>query len=179
MRRHVDTIGPSIFIKGEVSATRDLMIDGQVQGTIELGSHVLTIGQRGRVKARVLAKEVNVMGTVGGDISATEEINIHETATVDGALGAPRVGIEEGASFRGQIDIRIPLQAAIRRLKPVKPHVRMLRRLIRHSLAARREANLGRLFGVSPKLAEATVRLLVEDDSRPRQDLPDDGSSRA
>lgn len=170
MRRHVDIIGQSIIIKGEVSATEDLMIDGRVEGKIELDHHVLTIGQRGRVEAQVLAREVNVMGTVGGDISATEEINIHETATVDGALGAPRVGIEEGASFRGQIDIRIPLQSAIKRLRPVRPGLRRLRRLIRHSIAARHKADLGRLFGVSPKLAEATVRLLVEDDSRPAQD---------
>ena len=82
---------------------------------------------------------------------------------------APRVGIEEGASFRGQIDIsvNIPLQRILRRLRPEKPHVRLFRRLVGSSFSmARPEADPCRLFGVSTKLAQATMRVQVGGDSR-------------
>ena len=107
-RKEIGTIGRGVVVRGLVSATGDLTIEGQVEGQIALADNVLTIGRSGRVEAQVLAKEVNVMGTVDGNINATDTINVLETAIVDGALGAPRVGIEEGASFRGHIDIRIP-----------------------------------------------------------------------
>ena len=110
MGQNIATIGQSVIIKGELSAREDLTIEGQVDGKIELNDHVLTIGPNGRIEADVLAKVVSVMGTVHGNIRATETINIRETATVDGALVAPRVGITEGASFRGQIDMQ-PSQA--------------------------------------------------------------------
>ena len=126
MKKNVETIGRSVTIKGELSATQDLTIEGQVEGKIALDNNALTIGPAGRIDAPVLAKVVNVMGKVDGTITATEAINIRETATVDGALVAPRVGIEDGASFRGQIDISvtIPLQRMIKRLRPEKPHMR-------------------------------------------------------
>ena len=169
MERNMDTIGQSVVVKGQVSATADLTIEGQVSGKIDLDRNVLTIGPNGRIEAQVHAKEVTVLGKVEGDISATEAINIRETATVDGAVVAPRVGIEEDASFRGHIDISvtIPLQKIIRRLKPEKPHVRFLRRLVGNSISAMRpQADPGPLFGVSPKMAAATMRILVDGDSR-------------
>ena len=110
MGQSVATIGQSVVIKGELSAREDLTIEGQVDGKIELTDNVLTVGPHGRVGADVLAKVVCVMGTVHGNIRATETINLRETATVDGELVAPRVGITEGASFRGQIDMQ-PAQA--------------------------------------------------------------------
>ena len=97
MKKKVETIGRSVTIKGELSATQDLTIEGQVEGKIALDNNVLTIGPEGRIDAPVLAKVVNVMGKVDGTITATEAINVRETATVDGALVAPRVGIEDGA----------------------------------------------------------------------------------
>lgn len=169
MERNMDTIGESVVVNGRVSATEDLTIEGHVKGKIDLATHVLTIGPNGRVEAEVHARVVNILGKVEGDISATEAINIRETATVDGAVVAPSVGIEEGASFRGQIDISltIPLQNVIRRLRPEKPHVRFLRRLVGSSISAMRPAaDPYPLLGVSPKLAEATMRILVEGDSR-------------
>lgn len=172
MGRVLGTIGQSVLIKGVVSATEDLTIEGRVEGKIELGQGVLTVGQTGQIEAEVLAKVVNVSGKVDGDITATEAINISDTATVDGALMAPRVGIEEGAAFRGQIDIsvNIPLQRVLRRLKPEKPHVRLFRRLVGSSFSmARPEADPCQLFGVSSKLAEATMRVRVGVDSRPAQ----------
>ena len=170
MGRDLGTIGQSVLIKGIVSATEDLTIEGRVEGKIELGLGVLTVGPTGQIEAKVLAKVVNVSGKVDGDITATEAINISDTATVDGALMAPRVGIEEGADFRGQIDIsvNIPLQRVLRRLKPEKPHVRLFRRLVGSSFSmVRPEADPCQLFGVSPKLAEATMRVRVGVDSRP------------
>ena len=106
MGQNVATIGQSVNIKGELSAREDLTIEGKVEGKIELKDNVLTIGPHGQIEADLLAKGVTVMGTVLGNIRATETINLRETATVDGALVAPRVGITEGASFRGQIDMQ-------------------------------------------------------------------------
>ena len=102
------TIGQSVIIKGELSAKEDLTIEGHVDGKIELADHVLTVGPNGQIEADVLAKVVSVLGTVHGNIRATEIISLRETATVDGALVAPRVGITEGASFRGQIEMQPP-----------------------------------------------------------------------
>ena len=166
---NVGTIGRSVVIKGELSAAENLIIEGQVEGTIDLGRHVLTIGPNARTAAQVSARVVNVMGRVDGDIVAVEAINIHETATVNGALEAPRVGIEQGASFRGQIDIRvsIPLESVIKRLKPERAHVRFLRQLLRSSISViRPKVDRCRPIGVSPKLAEATMRLQGGDTSR-------------
>ncbi len=106
MEQNVVTIGRSVVIKGELSAKEDLTIEGEVDGHIALDGHVLTIGSTGRIKAQVQAKVVTVIGTVDGDITATEAINMGETATVDGALATPRIDIKEGASFRGQIDMQ-------------------------------------------------------------------------
>ena len=106
MGQNMGTIGQSVVIQGELSAREDLTIEGQVKGKIELDDHELTVGPNGRIEAEVLAKVVNVMGKVDGNITASDTINIRETATVDGALVAPRVGITEGASFRGKIDMQ-------------------------------------------------------------------------
>ena len=100
------TIGQSVVIKGELSAKQDLTIEGQVEGRIEMEQNVLTVGVNGRIKAQVLAKAVVVMGTVTGNITATEKIHLCETASVEGDLAAPRVGIAEGVSFRGLIDMQ-------------------------------------------------------------------------
>lgn len=169
MRQDVGMIGPSVLIRGELSSSEALIVDGQVEGKIVLRHNVLTIGPSAQVEADVVAKVVNVRGKVEGDITATEAINILETATVNGALSAPCVGIEEGASFRGEVDISlsIPLQKVMRQLKPQKPHVRFLKRLVVNSFSVfRHEADPRPLFGVSPKLAAATMRLHVGSDSR-------------
>ena len=110
MGHNMGTIGQSVVIQGELSAREDLTIEGQVKGKIELNDNELTVGPNGRIEAEVLAKVVNVMGKVDGNITASDTINIRETAIVDGALVAPRVGITEGASFRGKIDMQ-PAQA--------------------------------------------------------------------
>ena len=99
-------IGQSVIFKGELSANQNLTIEGQVEGTINLGHNVLTVGPKGKIKAQVVAKAVVVMGTVDGNITATEKIEIHEKATVNGDLVSPRVRIVDGAYFRGGIDMK-------------------------------------------------------------------------
>jgi len=104
--RDVVNIGKSVIVKGELSGSENLTIEGQVAGKIELRQHVLTIGPHGKIKAQVFAKTVIVMGEVNGNITATERINIREQGSVDGDISSPRVGIAEGAHFRGSIDMQ-------------------------------------------------------------------------
>ena len=102
----VVNIGKSVVIKGELSGSEDLTIEGRVEGKIELRQHVLTIGPNGKIDAEVFAKSVVIMGGVNGNITAAEKINIRENGSVDGDISAPRVAIAEGAHFRGSIDMQ-------------------------------------------------------------------------
>ena len=104
--RDVVNIGKSVIIKGELSGSEDLTIEGQVEGKIELRQNVLTIGPNGKIKAQVTAKTVVVEGQVQGNIAATERVDIRDNGTVDGDLIAPRVAIADGAHFRGAIDMQ-------------------------------------------------------------------------
>jgi cytoskeletal protein CcmA (bactofilin family) len=99
-------IGRSVVIKGELDGSEDLIIDGQVEGKIELREHTLTIGANGRIKAQVFAKSVVVLGELVGNISAAEKVEIAENGAVDGDIVAPRIAIAEGAHFRGSIDMQ-------------------------------------------------------------------------
>ena len=103
--REVVNIGKSVVIKGELSGSEDLTIEGRVDGQIELRDHVLTIGPNGKIKATIFAKSVAVMGHVVGNISASDKINVRENGRVEGDLHAPTVAIAEGARFRGRIDM--------------------------------------------------------------------------
>ena len=99
------SIGTSVVIKGELSGSEDLTIEGQVEGKIELCQNVLTIGPNARVKGQVAAKAIVVEGQVTGDLTASERIDIRDHGSVDGDLVAPRVAIVDGAHFRGSIDM--------------------------------------------------------------------------
>jgi cytoskeletal protein CcmA (bactofilin family) len=104
--RDVANIGKSVLIKGELSGSEDLTIEGQVEGQIELKQHVLTIGQHGRIRAQIFAKAVVVLGEVVGNIKASDKVSIRDTGAVEGDILAPRVAIAEGARFRGKIDMQ-------------------------------------------------------------------------
>src|SRR5687767_3990641 len=106
MERTTVNIGKSVVIKGELSGSEDLTIEGQVDGKIELRQNVLTIGPNGRIKAEVFAKAVVVQGEVVGNITATEKVDIRDAGSVDGDLAAPRIAIADGAHFRGSIDMK-------------------------------------------------------------------------
>jgi cytoskeletal protein CcmA (bactofilin family) len=99
-------IGKSVIIKGDLSGSEDLTIEGQVEGKIELRQNVLTIGPNAKIKAAVFAKAVVVQGEVQGDITASERVDIRDAGSVDGDLSAPRIAIADGAHFRGSIDMQ-------------------------------------------------------------------------
>ena len=101
-------IGKSVVIKGELTGSEDLTIEGQVEGKIELKQNVLTIGPNGKIKAQIVAKIVVIQGDVHGDIAATERVDIRDNGSVDGDVSAPRVSIADGAHFRGSIDMQRP-----------------------------------------------------------------------
>lgn len=99
-------IGKSVVVKGALSASEDLIVEGLVEGTIELRQNVLTIGPNGKIIAKIVAKAVIVQGNVHGNIAATEKVDIRDSGSVDGDIAAPRVAISEGAHFRGSIDMQ-------------------------------------------------------------------------
>jgi len=99
-------IGKSVVIKGELSGSEDLTIEGQVEGKIELRQNLLTIGPNAKIKAQVFAKTVVVEGHVQGNITAGERIDIRDKGVVEGNLAAPRVSIADGAQFRGAVDMQ-------------------------------------------------------------------------
>lgn len=105
-------IGPSITIKGDVTGDEDLMIQGRIEGSVNLSQHNVTIGNSGRVKAGVHGRLVVVEGEVEGDLLATEQIILRNTAKVEGSLSAPRVALEDGAVFRGGIEMDSTKKAA-------------------------------------------------------------------
>src|SRR5688572_2787773 len=104
--RDVVNIGKSVVIKGELSGSEDLTIEGLVEGKIELKDHVLTIGPNGKIKAQVFAKALIVLGEVTGNVSATDKVEIRDGGSVDGDIVSPRVAIAEGAHFRGSVDMQ-------------------------------------------------------------------------
>jgi cytoskeletal protein CcmA (bactofilin family) len=115
----VVNIGMSVVIKGELSGSEDLMVEGLVEGTIQLREHVLTVGPNGRIKAQVFAKSVIVLGEVTGNIAAGDKVDIH--GSVEGDIISPRVTIAEGAHFRGSVDMQrkaAPSKAQVAKPQP-------------------------------------------------------------
>ena len=96
----ITRIGNGVVIKGEIQAGENLVIDGTVDGTIELPQHVLTIGPTGRVKADVLAKSVVVLGELRGSIRASERLSIAPTGSAEGKVSAPRLVVAHGAQLQ-------------------------------------------------------------------------------
>jgi cytoskeletal protein CcmA (bactofilin family) len=99
-------IGKSVVIKGELSGSEDLTIEGHVEGKIELRENILTIGPNGKIRAEVFAKSVVVLGEVVGNVTASEKVDIRDNGSVDGDIISPRVAIAEGAHFRGSVDMQ-------------------------------------------------------------------------
>lgn len=98
-------IGPSLDLQGELSGNEDLLVEGRVQGRIHLPQNAVTIGAKGRVSAQVLARLISIEGEVDGNLVAEELIMLRKSARVRGDLVAPRVVIEDGARFKGTIDM--------------------------------------------------------------------------
>ena len=123
--RDIVNIGKSVVIKGELSGSEDLTIEGHVEGKIDLKGNVLTIGPNGKIKAEVFAKSVVVLGEVTGNVTASEKVDIRDNGSVDGDIASPRVAIAEGAHFRGSVDMQRagakPQQQAPQPSKPNQP----------------------------------------------------------
>ncbi len=98
-------IGPSIHIKGELNGDEDLVIDGRVEGKIELREHNLTIGANGKIKADLHAKTIIIAGEVGGSAFASERVELTPTGRLNGNIVSPRITIADGAHFKGSVDM--------------------------------------------------------------------------
>ena len=101
----ITTIGQGVILEGDVKAGEDFVIDGKVDGVIELPEHVLTVGSTGQVKARLSAKSVVVFGKVAGSIRASELVRVGETGSVEGAIAASRLVVAGGARLQGRVDV--------------------------------------------------------------------------
>ena len=102
------TIGKSLVIKGEVTGSESLYIDGRVEGSINLAGNRVTIGRNGVVAANINAREIVVLGKVRGNLTASDRVDIRSDGSLTGDVIAARISIEDGAFFKGGIDIRKP-----------------------------------------------------------------------
>jgi cytoskeletal protein CcmA (bactofilin family) len=104
-RADVAHIGKSVIIKGELSGSEDLYLDGEVEGSIDLREHSLVIGPNGRIRASISARELVLHGRVEGNVQATERVELKKSSTLMGDVSTQRIVIEDGAFFKGAIDI--------------------------------------------------------------------------
>ena len=108
-------LGKSVIVKGQILSREDLTIDGEVEGTVEMQEHRLTIGPNGKVRASVKAREVIVLGTLHGNVETGDRIDIRKEAKLVGDIKTARIVIEDGAYFKGNVDIiraEVPRPAA-------------------------------------------------------------------
>ena len=100
-------LGPSLHIKGDITGNDDLLVDGSVEGTIQLDGRTITVGTAAKLKADINAHDVVVSGQLEGNVRATRRIDIKKDASVVGNLTTPEIMIEQGAAFKGSIEIDI------------------------------------------------------------------------
>ncbi len=98
-------IGPTICIEGNLSGQEDLIIEGRVEGKIELRQHNVTVGKKGKVKADIYGKTITIEGEVDGNLYGEEQLILRQTSMVRGNITAPRVSLEDGSNFKGSIDM--------------------------------------------------------------------------
>jgi cytoskeletal protein CcmA (bactofilin family) len=103
-REHA-VIGPTITIKGDLTGEEDLLIEGRVEGKVELRHHSVTVGKNGHIKADIYAKTITVEGTVEGNLYGEEQMIVRQSGTVRGNIVSPRVALEDGSNFKGSIDM--------------------------------------------------------------------------
>jgi cytoskeletal protein CcmA (bactofilin family) len=99
-------IGKSVVIKGELSGSEDLYVDGQVEGSIALKNYSLTVGPNGQIKASIEAKGIIIQGKLEGNVQASDRVDLRKSAVVAGDIVTQRISIEEGAYLKGKVDIQ-------------------------------------------------------------------------
>jgi cytoskeletal protein CcmA (bactofilin family) len=139
-------VGKSVVVKGQIFSREDLYVDGEVEGTIEVQEYRLTVGPNGKVHANVKAKEIIVQGTVHGNMEAGERIEIRKEAKIVGDLRTARIAIEDGAYFKGSIDV-IRAEAPKVAATPPQP----VRPVVTPPPMARQEAPKVAAAGAEPK----------------------------
>ena len=102
------TISKGLFIKGDISGSESLYIDGKVEGSVNLPGNRVTVGRNGQVAANIVAREIVVLGKVRGNVSASDRVDIRAEGALTGDVACARISIEDGAFFKGGIDIRKP-----------------------------------------------------------------------
>ncbi len=120
--KNIATIGKSVAVKGQIYSREELLVDGEVDGTIELVEHRLTIGPNGKVHAGIKAREIVILGSVHGNIEVTDKIDIRKDAKLVGDIKTARIIIEDGAYFKGSIDI-VKLGEVPKLSAPARPTV--------------------------------------------------------
>jgi len=103
-RRVTAWIGQGVVVDGRITSAQDLRIDGKVDGTIEVGNHGLIIGASAEVKANLVAKSVVISGTVNGNVTASERVDLHATGSVEGDITSPRLIMADGAFVKGKVN---------------------------------------------------------------------------
>jgi cytoskeletal protein CcmA (bactofilin family) len=104
--RSTATIGKAVKVVGQIFTKEDLYVDGDVEGTIESQDNKVTVGPNGRVQAGIKAREVVILGQVKGNVEAADKVDIRKDARLEGDIVSSRISIEDGALFKGSIDIR-------------------------------------------------------------------------
>jgi len=102
------TIGKALVVKGEVTGSESLYVDGRVEGTINLPGNRVTVGRNGNVQANITAREIIVLGTVTGNLTASDRVEVRSEGSLTGDVSCQRISIEDGAFFKGGIDVRKP-----------------------------------------------------------------------
>ena len=114
------TIGPSIFVQGDLSGEEDLVVEGRVEGKVDLKKNHVTVGKNGRVRADLFAKVVVVEGEVDGNVFASEQAILRQSGAIRGNITSPRVILEDGSRFRGSIDME-PKESGRQASPPATP----------------------------------------------------------
>ena len=103
-RRVTAWIGQGVVVEGRITSAQDLRVDGRVEGTIEVGDHVLIVGATATVKASLAAKSILISGTVIGNVTATDGLDLQATGSVEGDISTPRLVMVDGAVVKGRVD---------------------------------------------------------------------------
>lgn len=117
-------IGPTVSIKGNLTSEEDLLMEGRLEGKIEIRQHSITVGKKGQIKADIYGKVITVEGLVEGNLYGEEQLILRQSGTVRGNIVAPRVVLEDGSNFKGNIDMS-PKEKAVAASAPDKPVIGM------------------------------------------------------